>query len=176
MLDTVSEKKMDTIEDIADRLWLTVEDLHEFMQGFSEPDGLCLKWTGQRDGRGYGRMKRRQGDTAVVVPAHRIAYAMHIGPLIEDAVVLHLCDNKLCVNPNHLVMGTQKANMYDLQKKGLAAHGCKHPASKLSEEQVNEIRVLYKYGYQQKRLAQMFGVARSTVSKVVTKAGYSRVA
>lgn len=167
---------IETIEMIAERLWLTVEDLHEMMQAFTKPDGSCLLWTGQKDGRGYGALKRRQGRDCERIAAHRLAYAMHVGPLVDGLVVLHLCDNKECVNPHHLVMGTQKANMFDFKEKGLAAHGHKHPFSKLSPEQVSEIRVLAKYGWLHEDLARQFGVSRPTITKVVNKTGYGRVA
>lgn len=178
MLDTATseERTFETLDDIAARMWMTAEDLHEIMQAFTEPDGLCLKWTGQTDSRGYGAMKRRQGEHCERIGAHRLAYAMHVAPLPSGLVVLHLCDNKLCVNPHHLALGTQKANMFDFRMKGHAAHGCKHPFSKLNAEQVNEIRVLAKYGWQHKQLAEQFGVSRPTITKVVNRTGYERVA
>lgn len=166
----------ETLEDMAAKLWVEVDDLHAAMLLHSKPEGLCTVWTGPRDGRGYGNLKRRKGDQCGRVGAHRLAYAMHVGSVHKDLCVLHLCDNKLCVNPHHLAMGTHKANMYDLKAKGGAAHGDKHPFSKLSAEDVNDIRVLYKYGAMQKDLAERFGVARCTISKVVTRSGYSKVA
>ena len=65
----------------------------------------CWNWIGSVSSRGYGRF-----DGTV---AHRISWMIHNGYIPDDKLCLHKCDNPLCVNPNHLYIGTQSDNMYD---------------------------------------------------------------
>lgn len=74
----------------------------------------CWKWIGGVDGNGYSRVwcnGRRQA-------AYRVAYELTKGPIPEGMLACHHCDNKLCVNPDHLFIGTQKDNMQDWTRKG----------------------------------------------------------
>ena len=78
----------------------------------------CWIWTGsRRAGYGLSTLYRMRGS------AHRIAYSLAYGQIpagrgYHGTCVLHRCDNKLCVNPAHLLLGTQKANMADASAKG----------------------------------------------------------
>lgn len=75
----------------------------------------CWNWTGNRYSCGYGRV-HYQGRRH---PAHRVSYRLVVGEIPNGLFVCHHCDNKLCVNPKHLFIGTQKDNMQDWTKKGL---------------------------------------------------------
>lgn len=89
-----------------------------FMRHVSpEPNSGCWLWTSLGDGRGYGKFslqgKRRR--------AHRVAYDLFVGPIPDDAHVLHHCDVPCCVNPAHLWVGTHTDNMRDCCRKGRKA-------------------------------------------------------
>lgn len=80
-----------------------------------EKSEYCWTWKGGLDSHGYGRVwkdKRRQG-------AYRVAYELENGPIPPGMLACHHCDNKLCVRPSHIFIGTQKDNMQDWTKKGL---------------------------------------------------------
>lgn len=79
-----------------------------------EPNTGCWLWTGAVDGGGYGVI----GIGSRNVKAHRAHYEMAVCKISVGKVLLHTCDNPGCVNPKHLVEGTQKDNVADMIAKG----------------------------------------------------------
>lgn len=77
------------------------------------PESGCWIWIGACNGR-YGLLWRPPGFSM----AHRISYELHVGPVPDGMYVCHSCDVTLCVNPNHLFLGTQTDNMRDMMRKG----------------------------------------------------------
>jgi hypothetical protein len=82
----------------------------------AQPKGECLIWDGPTYSCGYGRVPKHNftGESL----AHRFVYAATHGVIIDGLYVCHECDNPLCVNPNHIFLGTQLDNMQDMAKKG----------------------------------------------------------
>lgn len=80
----------------------------------------CWLWKGQRHYLGYGSFSKSAGKARQHVTAHRWAYEIHKGPIPEGLFVMHSCDNRICVNPAHLSVGTHLDNMRDMQNKGRA--------------------------------------------------------
>lgn len=83
-------------------------------------------------------------------------------------VVRHTCDNKWCVNPDHLVLGTQAENMQDKVDRGRQAKGTAHGRVKLTEPAVLSIRERYSPG-KGVALAKEFGVSRRLIGKIVRR-------
>lgn len=79
-----------------------------------EPNTGCHLWTGGIVGRGYGTFNIGNKKS---IQAHRFAYQLNIGKLIDGMVIMHSCDTPCCVNPKHLKQGTQKDNVIDAVKK-----------------------------------------------------------
>lgn len=82
----------------------------------------CWIWTGGGRGRGYGALKYHNK----VIDSHRASWIIHFKQIPEKLFVLHKCDNRACIKPDHLFLGTQLDNVADMMQKGrhfLAPHG-----------------------------------------------------
>jgi hypothetical protein len=114
----------------------------------------CWNWIGgttSKGGYGYFRLNKKYEY------AHRIAYILEYGDFNQNLDVCHTCDNLPCVNPFHLFLGTRKDNIQDMINKGRSKNagikGQTHPNAKISDEEVDKIKELYKSGnYSQRQL------------------------
>lgn len=92
-----------------------------FKQALSIKPSGCWEWARAQNSNGYGNCSML-GKTEA---AHRSAWRVFKGELPPGSEVLHKCDNRLCCNPEHLVLGTHADNMADMRKKGRARNGRK---------------------------------------------------
>jgi hypothetical protein len=110
-------------------------------------------------GHGYPYMKINQKGIGI----HRYMYEKYIGKIPEKLCVLHKCDNRRCINPEHLFLGTKSDNSMDMFLKGRAAKGERNASSKLTENDIREIRSL---DYSYRNLGKMFNVSHRTISLI----------
>ena len=108
------------------RFWALVDQ--------SDPSG-CWPWKGSVER--YGRFTLPGRRTRY---AHRLAYEQRVGPIPGGIQVRHTCDNPVCCNPAHLVLGTQAENLADMVERGRSKRGEKHWNVRLTEEEVAAIR------------------------------------
>ena len=128
--------------------------------------GGCWVWGGSYDNGGYGRYNRE------VITAHRFMWKTLFGDIPSGMHVLHKCDNRGCVNPMHLFLGTNHDNIQDKWTKGRGVvpmlYGEKHGMAKLTNEEVRKLREKHSTGqYLLRELASEFGINGGHVSTIV---------
>ncbi len=141
-----------------------------FLEKVVKSDG-CWTWIGARHSKGYGMFALDGGHTT----AHRAAYKIFVGEIPDRMLVCHKCDNRRCVNPEHMFLGSPKDNSEDMANKGRSTHGKKNPRAKLSDEQVCAIRERAAQGARQRQIASDFGICQQMVSLIVRRANWTRV-
>lgn len=119
----------------------------------------CNPWTKAINNLGYG-VSWKDGKT---IAAHRKVYEETYGPIPTGFVVRHTCDNKSCVNPNHLILGTPKQNSQDMVDRNRQAKGSQVGTSVLTEEIVLMIRSL---SGSSRQLAKLFGCSATTIKDI----------
>jgi DNA-binding XRE family transcriptional regulator len=108
-----------------------------------------------------------------VVAAHRVAYEVYRGPIPDGMHVCHKCDNRICVNPDHLFLGTHAENMADMSKKNRQARGADNGSAKLTEIDVRAIRA--ENSKSQSELGKDYGVSQSYISKIKRRESWKHV-
>jgi len=134
-----------------------------FWARVSKTDG-CWLWKGTITVQEYGVLSFR----GHIYRAHRISWELHYGPIPEGLFPCHHCDNRGCVRPDHLFLGTNRDNMRDAAAKGRLPIGERHVKAKLTATQVREIRTRYTAGgTTHRQLARDFGCCKTTISHVL---------
>lgn len=137
----------------------------------------CWIWTaGCLKGYGYFHFNNHS------VRAHRFVYELTYGPILNNLLVCHHCDNRRCCNPKHLFLGTQLDNIHDAIAKGRTPLGeksgrRKHPEryprgealpfAKLTNDAIITIRSLYSSGVMLSKLARQYNVGTTCITNIV---------
>lgn len=136
----------------------------------------CVEWRGAMFTNGYG---------CVVVSgklygAHRVAWQLAHGPIGPGLCVCHRCDNRRCIRPDHLFLGTKGENAADRDQKGRTTRGEDITRAKLTDDDVRQIRAEYaaragrRYG-RTRVLALRFGVDESCIYAIVNRRTWRHV-
>lgn len=140
----------------------------------------CWEWTGAIASNGYGVFSF----LSVMYTAHRASYIAHHGDIPDregshGGVVMHQCDNRKCVNPNHLTVGSQKDNLQDANQKGRMKSGCARGelarTAILTADQVIEIRRRLEAGERGVILASFYGVTVSAISSIKQRKSWKHI-
>jgi hypothetical protein len=124
----------------------------------------CIEHTKRIDTHGYGQIIVGER----IKQAHRVAWEKARGEIPAGLCVLHRCDNRACVNVEHLFLGTKAENTADMFRKGRAPcqKGSKNPHAKLMEKDIPEIRKMLNEGAKLKIIASHFDVSLQTISLI----------
>lgn len=122
----------------------------------------CMESTGGRKGKGYASVW--YGGKHIT--AHRAAWMEANGPIPDGMFVLHHCDNRKCVNPKHLFLGTNADNMADMCAKGRQARWDRKSSTKLDPDKVCTLVTLVQVGNSRRSVAKLFGVTHSVVNDI----------
>lgn len=153
-----------------ERFWAKVDKNGPVVR---EELGPCWIWTAGKLRGGYGYFYNKTD-----ICAHRYSYRIKFGPIPDELYALHKCDTKSCVQPDHIFLGTQKDNMDDFWGKGRTRDmpkGAAHPRSKLTENDVIDIRTLTAFGANRAELARAYGVSWPVIDGIVRRKGWKHV-
>lgn len=154
--------------DQAARFWTYVEPAYE---------DDCWYWQGYFHNTGYGKFFLRKNERpdrrSRYVPAHRMAWEITHGAIPPGMFICHTCDNRACVRPEHLFLGTHADNMADMAAKRRGRSGTPR---KLSAEDVAQIRARNESGESYRSLALKFGVSYPTVRSTCLRFRYKELA
>ena len=144
--------------DVASRFWPKVD---------KRSDGECWPWLGSMS-KGYGQLSAGQRGAAPL-KAHRVSYEFAHGPIAHGLVIRHACDNPQCVNPAHLLAGSQRENVLDMvERNRVSPRSRENLAAKqrraFDEPHAEMIRTLAAAHMSRTEIGRLFGTDRSTVS------------
>lgn len=133
-----------------------------------ETSSGCWEWTGGRHGTGYGCVPKKDGGGRY---AHRAMYEAAFGAIPKGLYVLHHCDNRLCINPAHLFLGSHLDNIKDMHAKGRQSGGSMpneaNPFCKFSNDMIRGIRAACKAGVQKREIEKTFSISETHYYRVV---------
>ena len=154
----ISEKQILTERLLSKAGNLTINGCKEFL-GALRPDG-------------YGQLTMKGKSYS----AHRLSWSIENGDIPTGLCVLHKCDNRKCINPDHLFIGTHKDNSIDMSNKGRGSlkRGEKHPSAKLKEEDVKEIFNLSGQ-LSQREIAKKFNVTQGLIVNILNHRSWRTV-
>lgn len=134
--------------------WDRASPEQRFAAKYIKRPGGCWEWRAAQNGYGYGVWLDPSFSTR---SAHRVSWILYRGPIPDGMQVLHRCDNRACVNPDHLFLGTQRDNMHDMWAKG------RQKTNKLPTAAIQSIKLSSE---PVERLAELYGVSISAIYRV----------
>jgi hypothetical protein len=132
----------------------------------------CIEWTGTINPQtGYGGIRFNGKKFS----CHRVSWEINNNKSANGKVIMHLCDNKKCINPNHLIVGTQTDNMKDKVTKNRQLKGEQVYGSKLTEKDVKNIIILNRKGKSQSELGRMYNITASAIGNICRRKRWKHV-
>lgn len=153
----------------AERFWTKVD--------VSAGTDACWPWMAGLFRQGYGMfgIGLWPDDTHRTVYAHRVAWTLtHKAdvPALwvsgKKCIVRHICDNRLCCNPAHLLLGDNDDNMRDMVERGRSRYGERHPMMKISDHGVSCVFALRERGLTQQQIGEIVGCSQVNVSYILS--------
>lgn len=151
-------------------------DAQEFWSNVDKTAGASGCWPWRTSGTSYGQFVY----AGRITRTHRLSWMFAHGDIPSGTCVCHRCDNRACVNPAHLFLGSIADNNADKTAKGRnpgnsKTHGTAHRLAKLNDDSVRRMRQLFAGGITTYRLAEMFGVTPNAAWMAVTRKTWKHV-
>lgn len=129
-----------------------------------EKTDKCWLWNGSLVGGGYAYIEL----LGKAILAHRFSWMIHNGPIPSGMCVLHRCDIRHCVNPDHLFLGTylDNARDRDAKKRRTAPRGQANGAARLNDNTIREIRSMRRSGLTSVEIGRLHGIRHSHVLSI----------
>jgi hypothetical protein len=127
-----------------------------------DEDTECWNASGVNNGEGYKYLSIRVGKKNKRKAAHRMSYEIFNGVIPEGYSIMHMCDNRKCINPNHLKAGTRKDNTQDMMKKN-RYHARTGSRQKLTTKQIKDIKKSELSSY---KLAEIYPVSATQIRRI----------
>lgn len=143
---------------MAGRFPISFED--RFFEKVKKSDG-CWEWLAKKNNKGYGMFSAERG-RGKFKTAHRVSYELARGKIPSGQWVLHHCDNPACVNPDHLFLGDNIANVRDMHNKGRGWGG-------IGPETAYAVLWCSASGLSRKRIMEEYGVSLHVVKDIVAR-------
>ncbi|MDB5199167.1 MAG: to phage protein [Chitinophagaceae bacterium] len=126
------------------------------------PDTECWEWMERISNKGYGAVRFNTDNTG----AHRMFYQLFIGKIKDSNFVCHKCDNRKCVNPNHLFQGTNLDNVTDCINKG--RHASQKTKTYISPQTIDDIKAFIENNpaYGVRKIAKQFNLSYRVATRV----------
>jgi hypothetical protein len=155
---------------LPERTRLTHVEINDRLKHLSIVDAEtgCHNWRGRINKNGYGVLGYNYKNWL----AHRLSYILKYGEIPDGVKACHKCDNPLCINTDHLFLGTQTENMNDMFSKDRGAVGAAYKRSELTDELVLRIKIDKRT---QLEIAKDYGVSRTNISAIKTGRAWSHV-
>lgn len=160
MIDGTPSSSPESIPRTAPKSRSIEELVRDGFYKYVDRTGDCWVWTKSKNNWGYGQARI----VGTSITAHRLSWTLEYGPIPDGLLVLHKCDNRACVRPNHLFLGTNQDNSDDMIRKGRQLH----KNTKLTAETVRDIRRRYAAGgVSTIKLADEYGIGVTTVAHII---------
>ena len=131
--------------------------------------GSCLEWQGAINGWGYGSLVMNGHKRS----ASKVAWELTNGPVPDGLLVCHTCDNRRCVDPAHLFLGTPADNSRDMAAKGrnrgFGSPGTPSPSLRFTDDQVRSMRQLRSEGLSYEKIGKRFDAFPMVVYRIVNR-------
>lgn len=174
----VTDDMAKKIKKVRKYLYEPLEDKFKRRSKLNEETG-CIEWLGSQMGMGYGSVhyKLDRNTKQKTGRAHRLAYQVFVGEIPEGMLVCHTCDNRKCINPKHLFLGTYLDNSRDKIRKGRAVYrrGENNQNAKLTEENIKLSYQLRSEGWIYKDLGEKFSVSPSAIRSALSKKSWKHI-